>query len=740
MEAFYGSLACMMRSLLTSILLAILPAALGQPKGAVPAEADPARLEAILAARNLPDLNRFVSVFINSGASPSPELEAVVARYVGDAQFEMPLLTMIGDARISYTTLALNRALAGVLDKVIANDTSYYRIGHIRKVLVATVKTRVAGTEQPLLDRIDRLPQEPGAFSESNQGIVVEFLARRKYEPAVPYLSSRLLALPPDGGVHRGEAGALLSAIARIQGEPAAVPIVARRFEQLAAMPYLPSMQTEMTSLFAYLHRNGMQFSNARLAALLRDKPADDTFAVRLTETLARRTDKEATDVVLARLESLSRTSPKSSRDLEAALRAFEALPDQSVVDYERLRRALPAQMSSAAADLHLRYLQRRSDPRAAGDVPASYIGLGGLDVRSVERILESESPAQWREARDRLEALHRQNKIDPGLYRSLAAQLDRALANPPAQIALGRQRVLARTFEAERGNVTSLRIQANKARGTPEWPGRMEALIDASEALEKKYSGAAVAGASELRSELRTSYHHLAIYVRFVQRDPAKAIELHGRAARYDDTAHGKGFFEDILIADVYQFDLRSAPQALQRYDAAAAKIAAGDASGGEAWTMQSRGWRAWIAREAAFLRTGRRFSGEIAQNEAGTLFFAALLLTEDDPLGAPRHAAQLDGLAPSRVSLARALRLLPTLPERDVLRHLERHDPSGYWSACILGMVPMVDRLMNGPDADRARRELSGSLPGFTSPGSGIRSASARFLAERKIVVKLE
>jgi hypothetical protein len=139
--------------------------------------------------------------------------------------------------------------------------------------------------------------------------------------------------------------------------------------------------------------------------------------------------------------------------------------------------------------------------------------------------------------------------------------------------------------------------------------------------------------------------------------------------------------------------------------------------------------------------LRTGRGFSGEIAQTDAGALFFAALFLIEDDPLGAPRNAAQLESLAPSRVSLARSFRLLLTLPERDVLRTLEKHDPSGYWSACSLGMVPIVDRLMSSPEVKQARGDFSNVVPALASAmGSGYRRASERYLAERRIVVKLE
>ena len=733
----------MERALLAAVLLAVLPGTFAQSRLPVQPEADPARLEAILAARNLPDLNRFVFAFINSGALPGAELEGVVARGLADPQFETPLVTMIGDARISYATLALNRALLGVLDRVIAWDPKQqpYRMAYIRKILLATVKANFPGSEQPLLDRIDRLPQEPGLFSQSNQAIVVEFLARRKYQPAVPYLSQRLLALPPDGGPHRGEPGALLSALARID-EPATVRAATQRLDRMAGLVYQPAMQEEMLSLFAYLHRNGVPFSNTRIAALLRDKPADDVFAIRLVETLARRPEKEAIDMVLARLEALARANPKSTRDLETALRAFESLRDQSLIDYPRLRRGLPPQMSRGAADAQLRLAERRGEPRAIADIPVS--GLATLDVRTVERILESESPAQWREARERLDALQREKRIDPGVYRMLAAELDRALADPPAQIERGRRRMLARRFDEEKGAVTSLLIQTNKARGSVAWPERMTALISAAEQLEQRYTGDVLVGT--LRNEIRGYYIELASHTRFVQKQPEKAVVLYDQSTKYDDSRAGRGFLADLLAGDTYQFDLRSSVQALRRYEAAAAKIAAAEKSEPNDYLKAMAGWwRGWLAQEVAFLRSGRRFSGQLTQREAGGFFLATMSLAGSGaPERSPADAGALEKLPPSRLSLATAVGLISTLPERDVLRHLDKHDPSGYWSACILGSVPVLDRALaqaaKEDRGDRAQRELAVMLPGVSASDSGFRRASTRFLAERKVVMKLE
>lgn len=65
------------------------------------------------------------------------------------------------------------------------------------------------------------------------------------------------------------------------------------------------------------------------------------------------------------------------------------------------------------------------------------------------------------------------------------------------------------------------------------------------------------------------------------------------------------------------------------------------------------------------------------------------------------------------------------------------DRHDPAGYYSACLLGMVQLIDRQ---PDASSHEAILfPGLLVDPLGPANPLRAASARLLKERRITLKI-
>jgi len=102
-----------------------------------------------------------------------------------------------------------------------------------------------------------------------------------------------------------------------------------------------------------------------------------------------------------------------------------------------------------------------------------------------------------------------------------------------------------------------------------------------------------------------------------------------------------------------------------------------------------------------------------------------------------------RLEQVPASRLALFVALPAISSLPTRDMLRHLARNDPSGYWTACVLGTVAY---LQSRPAAERRdlalRNGVARLLPGMAGKGApnALASASSQFLASRGLKVKPE
>ena len=95
------------------------------------------------------------------------------------------------------------------------------------------------------------------------------------------------------------------------------------------------------------------------------------------------------------------------------------------------------------------------------------------------------------------------------------------------------------------------------------------------------------------------------------------------------------------------------------------------------------------------------------------------------------------LDTLPPSSLTLQGTVMLLTLLPDAGaILRYLDKHDPAGYFGACLFAMVESIDRR-----AVTGREAML--LPGLAldppGPANPLRAASARFLKERKVTLKV-
>jgi tetratricopeptide (TPR) repeat protein len=379
--------------------------------------------------------------------------------------------------------------------------------------------------------------------------------------------------------------------------------------------------------------------------------------------------------------------------------------------------------------------------------------------------LLELGSPDDWKKARAELERFLSEGKIDAVHFSDVKRRLDAAILDPGIVTAATRDRA----FQQEKSALYSVLIEANKARDTDsaKYLARFQEYLAGLERLRARYADSPSSGG--MHDEIRNGYMGLAGYVRFVQKQPERAIGLYQKAAAMGATRAGeKSIWDvggiDILLGDVYQFDLRNPAKALQHYELALDRVSKTQTEGSDIEKAFFGRQKNWLQHEIAYLKTGGTFAGTVERDDAfGVIGFAFLLGASDSAFGEPDTRAlykdpawqtdrskvdreklreKMEQLPSSRVTLLKTIIPLSLLPtEGSILRYLKKHDPSGYLSACILGAVPYVDQVLKDPvdkdTADQMRAILPGLFIDAPQRGNAFRLASARFLKENRIGV---
>lgn len=282
----------------------------------------------------------------------------------------------------------------------------------------------------------------------------------------------------------------------------------------------------------------------------------------------------------------------------------------------------------------------------------------------------------------------------------------------------------LARDFEEHRRRIEPLRRDAER------W-------IAAAEALESKYAASpAVAG---LAQEIHAAYGRLAAEARFAHKQPERAIAVYEKSLRRARPGTGQPLIE-FQIGDIYQFDLRAPGKALQRYQAALSRIALLEKQAGAMEKGLLVPWQRMLQHEIAFLRSGRKFTGALAKQDVGGFLGIAFFFGAGDALGAPRLAqgASLDGLPASRLNLlASSTELSASADPAAILRYLAKHDPSGYWSACLLSIPAYLEAMQKTTRDERSISQVQAMRQQFER--GGLRRAAEQFARERNVALSL-
>lgn len=440
-------------------------------------------------------------------------------------------------------------------------------------------------------------------------------------------------------------------------------------------------------------------------------------------------------DLHYARLQSAFRSDEPSFRQI---LRTdLEGIEEPLI--------AIAPKYPVAAGELNPvgQFLARRRHP---GAVPMLIAALeGSYQARNAARMQNSNlswllgypSVQVWRQASDEIERLAREKRITPEAHAAARAQLAAKLDDPELALARMRQQEARETFERKRDALVPNAAQLAALRQSS--PRRY--VEEYAKHLAEQDRLAAESGDASVGYHVGIAYFTLGLFARFRLRDPKAAVASFEKSARY------RYALGQLALADTYQLELRDTAAALRAYQAALDE-ARKPTERQPFWPYTRSGsrtnlwWQAWLAQEIEFLRTAKPFDGRIGEAEIGGFFDLihgnAAMFTETFSPDAP-----LGDAPPSRLALFVTLRPMSGLPSaQDILKYLARNDPSGYWTACLMGTVHYLDGKGAAGREEAQRNGVAYLLPGLAAAGSPnpLTAAATQFMRERKLRVKAE
>ncbi|HEX9433458.1 MAG TPA: hypothetical protein VF936_11810 [Burkholderiales bacterium] len=385
-----------------------------------------------------------------------------------------------------------------------------------------------------------------------------------------------------------------------------------------------------------------------------------------------------AMQALIARLRALGQMKDeRAGAEVWNLLVALSQQAPGSPPDYGELRAALPAELNDSAWDQLIRLIEKRKEKRGILDLLRAIAQSKRTD-QAVEALLAVGGPDDWRVGRAELERAGA--RLPPERIASLQKKLDDAAADPGKFAAAREQRERTEAMYRAQGDFIreKSRISALRAKEPKRYATELRALLDRREAeLRTLADLPAAVGA---RNELAREYLQLAVFQRFELRQPDEAIAAYERAGRL---LPDQPFNIAASVADVYRFDKRDTPKALEQYRRAHASFPPGRSSEER---MLAVGLQQWLEHEIAYLERGQRFSGAIRRADMGTGQFWLMLASVQTTGEPPPEARVLSRLPPSQLQIARAFPAVLELEPKEMLGFFAKHDPAGYLTAAIL------------------------------------------------------
>ncbi len=379
---------------------------------------------------------------------------------------------------------------------------------------------------------------------------------------------------------------------------------------------------------------------------------------------------------------------------------------------------------------------------------------------QAADRLQAYASVEVWKSTREGVEMLHRAGKILPELYDDGAKRFDRLIANSKEMLALEDRRERVAAYERKLKMVQpAYEYIVMLSKSDPRrFAEELARYLDKVEPLAVE----AADSTGTVMSYLKRNYFTLGMTLRFQLGNPDAAIAPFTKAAE-----HGQ-WMGLIAVADTYQFGLGDRGKAATAYQRALDDRRMHSGSHGD----QRVWYRSWLVNEIRFLKEGKVRSVSMTETAVGG-FFDALsfsgspfnqtygfdevmtempeyrwfavgikrwsdLEAEVAKLDRASLLRKLDAIPASRLALRAAIKPISLLPDPEsILRQLRKHDPSGIWTAPLLGAVLAVAR---GGDPGKAGALLNGiatTMPGLAAAGlpPPLIVAATRFMEEQKL-----
>lgn len=328
------------------------------------------------------------------------------------------------------------------------------------------------------------------------------------------------------------------------------------------------------------------------------------------------------------------------------------------------------------------------------------------------------------------------------------------------------------RKFLSKGAEILKLLRDEGPARHAKAYEDHLDALASRIKAADARKKGGADGGRTQsawdrARWELALGYLGLGDVVRFVLREPKRALALYekARTAGLPSFLSYASLLVELSIADTWQFDLADRKKAIEHLRIAGEEVRStvkqifgsgrdeglGEVLGG--WLSK------WIEEEIRFLGTEKPFQGVVTREAAsGIGMFMFLIAGErtmllqstllkgiavgDDPFGPPPTdeetiAKTLRQLPVSHTVLTATIHLLPQLSADEILRHLERQDPGRYLTAVTLATAALEDHEREIGREPRRYSVMPKPKEGEPYRPSPLRIAAERFFASSGIRV---
>ncbi len=481
-----------------------------------------------------------------------------------------------------------------------------------------------------------------------------------------------------------------------------------------------------------------------------------------IRQALSKIASQEAADALTARIRqliTLQGHSTETDMEIDALIGTLSSLPSGVTIDFIALYKPLAARLSDKASENLVYFVSRRKDRHG---VPYLIEKLPSNRPPGIfQMLVDFASVDVWRQTREGIDRHYRSGRLAEGYYKYQAKRLDELIKDPDLYALEKLRQNTARSLNERHVKLqTELRTLSQLRHINPsKYTTGYSDLLAQIEQLAKDFREAKLG--DNLSYDLMQGHAELGDYLRFELKQPHRAVVHYNKALRIALAGARREamWLQSLSLADTYRFSLNNSDKAIEIYEQMLSESKVGTPSTNEINVALESFFKAWFGHEIRYLRTGESFHRAVSRNEirnfSPMLFLSEAFMEKMDPAVRTIHReietatatnnqiqkkrlelqAQLDKFQTSNLTLLRTLGVVQMLPTPEaILTYFRRHDPTGYLSACYLGLVgsPMVREYPGSPQQQKGNQPTRPPNP-FMGDISSPRLAAKRFSMER-------